>query len=125
MDARSDDRQFWLRFLLVIGMLLGAMSLLTLPVVLAGWSGSALGRFVTLFSGLTVFPACALAFWFRRLACLWLTANATLVIAAEMMPGQHIRGLDLGSIASFVIPVAIALCLDYTAIRHWPTALNR
>jgi hypothetical protein len=124
-DAKSDDRQFWLRFLLVVGMLVGAMTLVTLPVVLGGWSGSALGFFATVFSAVTVLPACAMAFWFRRIACFWLTLNGVLVVVAEVTPGQQVRGLDLGSIASFIVPVTIALCLDYTEIRRWPGALGR
>lgn len=123
MDTKSADRQFWLRFLLVVGLLCGTMPLITFPVVLRGWTGSGFGFFAIAFSALTVLPACALAFWHRRIACVWLTVNAVVVFVAAVQ--RLVPAFDLGTILDIVSPVVIAGALDYTEFAHWPGALER
>jgi hypothetical protein len=123
MDMKSADRQFWLRFLLVVGMLFGTMPLITLPIVLRGWVGSEFGFFTTAFGAFTVLPACALAFWRRRAACIWLSINGVLVFTAAMQ--RLVPAFDLGTILNIVSPIAIAGALDYTEIARWPGALER
>jgi hypothetical protein len=123
MDMKSVDRQFWLRFMLVIGMLCGTMPLIALPLTLHGWNGSVGGLFATAFSALTVLPACALAFWHRRIACIWLTISGFLVTA--MAVTRQFPGLDVGAIFNLASAVVMACTLDYTEIARWPGALER
>jgi hypothetical protein len=123
MDMKSAERQFWLRFLLVVGMLCGTMPLITLPLTLRGWNGSAFGLFSTALSALTVLPACALAFWHRRIACLWLTINAAMVVTMAVL--RQLPALDLGEIFNLTSPIVIACALDTMEIARWPGALKR
>ncbi len=123
MDMKSADRQFWLRFLLVVGMLFGTMPLIALPLTLRGWNGTAFGLFATAFSALTVLPACALAFWHRRIACIWLTINAAMAVTMAAL--RQVPVLDLGAIFNLTSPIAIACALDTMEIARWPDALKR
>jgi hypothetical protein len=123
MDMKSAERQFWLRFLLVVGMLCGTMPLITFPLTLRGWNGSAFGLFATAFSALTVLPTCALAFWHRRMACIWLTINAVLVVTAVVL--RQLPALDWGVIFNLTTPILIACALDAIEIARWPGALER
>lgn len=125
MDAKSVDRQFWLRFMLVIGMLLGTMPMIDLPLIVPHWTGSAFGLFATIFSAATVLPACAMAFWRRRIACVWLTINGVILIAAEAVAAPRPHGVGTGELVSVAVPILIACVLSYTEIRRWPGALER
>ena len=123
MDMKSAERQFWLRFLLVVGMLCGTMPLITLPLTVRGWNGSAFGLCATAFSALTVLSACALAFWHRRTACIWLTINAAMIVLWAVL--RQLPVLDLGAIFNLTSPIVLASALLYMEIARWPDALKR
>ncbi len=124
VDEKLQMRQFWLRALLVVGLLWGGMPFLTLPLVLMGAVAAPFGLMVALVNGLTVAPACTLAFWHRRAACIWLSLNAV-VCAVAIALSKHETG-DRSFVATISLAgsALIALCLDFMEIRRWPAALG-
>jgi len=125
MDEKSRLRQFWLRVLLTVGMLWGTMPLITLPLLTRGPNDTAFDLLAAIFNSLTVLPACALAFWHRRVACIWLTVNAAIVLSAALTWMGRTKSFDLVSAAGYAGSVAIAACLDFMEIKRWPGALER
>jgi hypothetical protein len=128
-DARNDEklrlRQFWLRVLLALGMLWGTGIFIMVPLVFRGANDTSFDVFAAVFNGLTILPACALAFWHRRVACIWLSANAaTVVIAATSWMGRT-REFPVGPVIGVAVSVFVALCLDYMELWRWPAALQR
>ncbi len=128
-DATDEEkkrmRQFWLRVLLVLGMLWGGMPFITTPLIFRGPSGPGFDVFAAVFNGLTVLPACALAFWHRRGACIWLSLNAASVAVAVTLTMTRTRHVDLVALVGAAGPVLLALILDYMELLRWPTALER
>lgn len=124
-DEKSRLRQYWLRVLLVIGLLWGTMPPITIAFVILGWQGSQFVLFALIFNAATVLAACALAFWHRRTACVWLTINALLNAAALAMCVRQPNLLDMPDIAALAGPVVIAAILDYMEIKRWPGALEK
>jgi len=124
-DEKSRLRQYWLRVLLVIGLLWGTMPPITIAFVILGWQGSQFVLFALIFNAATVLAACALAFWHRRTASVWLTINALLNAAALAMCIRQPNLLDMPDIAALAGPVVIAAILDYMEIKGWPGALEK
>jgi hypothetical protein len=124
-DEKAPLRQYWLRVLLAIGLLWGTMPLITIALVIAGWSGPFFVLLAMVFNAFTVLPACALAFWHRRTACIWLSVNAVLAAVALCIAILHPELLNLPEIAALAGPVVIAGCLDFMEIKGWPGALER
>ncbi len=122
---KTRMRQFWLRVLLVLGILWGGMPLLTLPLVVMGVIPAPFGLFVTIVNGVIVAPACTLAFWHRRSACIWLNLNAVMAGVAIALLKPQTSEVYLDGTIGLVGSVVIALCLDFMEIRRWPQALNR
>lgn len=75
MDEKPGLQQFWHRSLLVMGILWGIIPLVTLPFIIRGTNDSSLDILAAISNGLTIFPASVLAFWHRRIACVWLSIN--------------------------------------------------
>ncbi len=125
LDEKTRMRQFWLRVLLVLGILWGGMPFLTLPLVVMGVIAAPFGLFVTIVNGVIVAPACTLAFWHRRSACIWLSLNAMMVGVAIALIKPQTSEVYLDGTIGVVGSVVIALCLDFMEIRRWPPALNR
>jgi hypothetical protein len=125
VEEKSRMRQFWLRVLLVLGLLLGGMPFITAPLAFGGMNETPLDVFAAVFNGFTVLPACALAFWHRRGACIWLTVNAATMVTAISLNMERTRHFNLGALIGAAGPVFVALCLDYMELRRWPAALNR
>jgi hypothetical protein len=117
-------RQFWLRVLLALGILWGGMPFLTLPLLFIGSMEPTLNVFVVVFNALTVAPACVLAFWRRRIACVWLSVNAVVIMATIAAAFVRGHGVALGSVAGFIGSVIVALCLNFMEIMRWPKALG-
>jgi hypothetical protein len=124
-EEKKRMRQFWLRVLLALGMLWGGMPFITTPLIFRGMSQPGFDVFAAVFNGLTVLPACALAFWHRRGACAWLSLNAASVATAVSLTMIRTRHLDPLALAGAAGPVLLALILDYMELRRWPTALER
>jgi hypothetical protein len=83
------------------------------------------GLFVTIVNGVIVAPACTLAFWHRRSACIWLSLNAVVVGMAIALMKPQTSEVYLDGTIGLAGSVLIALCLDFMEIRRWPPALNR
>ena len=79
---------------------------------------------VVVFNALTVAPACVLAFWRRRIACVWLSVNASVIVVSIALAFARGHGVALGSIAGFIGSVIVALCLNFMEIMRWPRALG-
>ena len=124
-DERSRMRQFWLRVLLVLGMLWGTMPFITVPLLFKGANDTPFDVFAAAFNGLTVLPACALAFWHRRIACIWLSANAVTVVIAMISFMGRTRAFSPETTIGACGSVIVALCLDYMDLLRWPTALQK
>jgi hypothetical protein len=124
-DYQFRSRQFWVRIVLALGIFWGIIPLITVPFVTRGMNDSALDVIAPVFSSLTILPASILGFWHRRVACVWLSANAALLapVAVSVMRRNHLY--DLGTILSVAVPVLIAILLDTMEIRRWPGALDR
>jgi len=124
-DGKEPLRQYWLRVLLVIGLLWGTMPPITITFVILGWAGPPFVLGAMIFNAFTVLPACALAFWHRRAACVWLTVNGIIAAAALAIAFQHSNLLSVPEMAALGGPVVIAGCLDFMEIKRWPGALTR
>lgn len=106
-------------------MLWGGMPFVTGPLVARGTIQSHFAITAALFSSFTILPACALAFWRRRLACVWLTANAIAILwvwGASLRSGHLIHFTESVGILG---AVALAATLDFMELRHWPRALEK
>ncbi len=123
-NETPNMRQFWLRVLLALGILWGGMPLLTLPLAFMGVVPAPFGLLVALVNGITVAPACALAFWHRRGACIWLSLNAVVCAAAIALSAHQAGDRYFVAMISLAGSVVIALCLDFMEIRRWPGALR-
>ena len=124
MDQRSRLRQFWLRFLLALGILWVTIPLITVPFVFRGANDSTFDVLTAVCNGLTILPACVLAFWHRRMASIWLTVNGAMIMIAVLSSARPIRAYDPGEIIGILVPVLIAICLDFIEARRWPGALD-
>lgn len=124
-DGKDPLRQYWLRVLLAIGLLWGTMPPITIAFVILGWSGPVFVLGAMIFNAFTVLPACALAFWHRRAACVWLTVNGILAAAALAITFEHPNLLSVPEMAALGGPVVVAALLDFMEIKGWPGAVNR
>jgi hypothetical protein len=125
MDERSRLRQFWLRILLAFGIFWGIVPLITLLFITRGTNDSVLDVLAPIINSLTILPASILAFWHRRLACIWLSANAALLLPVAISVMARTHQYDLGTVLGAIVPVLIAVCLDFMEIGRWPAALER
>jgi hypothetical protein len=91
MDDKSSQQRFLLRVLLLEGLVWGVVPLITLPFITRGSQESSFDVWAVIVNGVTVTPASALAFWHRRIACIWLTINGVLVVIAvsPYVPGMQ------------------------------------
>ena len=123
-DEKQQTRQFWLRALLVVGLLWGGMPFLMLPLVLMAVVPAPLGLGIALVNGLSLAPACTLAFWHRRAACIWLSANAVACLIAMAWSKHQASDAYFVAMVSLTGSVLIALFLNFMEIRRWPAALG-
>jgi hypothetical protein len=125
MDQSLRLQQFYLRFLLVAGMLWGGMPFVTGPLVAQGTGQSHFAIVAALFSSFSLLPACALAFWHRRIACLWLSANALAIVAVWLDSARAGRSISVTESIGILGSLALAVTLDYMELRRWPGALQK
>jgi hypothetical protein len=124
MDEQARGRQFWLRVFLVIGMLWGFLPLIMAPFITKGTYDTSFDIFASILNSVTILPACALAFWHRRVACVWLSINGALLAIALVTFVGRTGKVDALTTVEVAGPVLIALCLDYFEARRWPPAVN-
>jgi len=125
MDETARLRQFYLRFLLVGGMLWGGMPFLTSPLINRGAGSSTVAIAAAVFSSVSLLLACTIGFWRRRIACIWLTFNVLVLIAslaASAMSGEHFGVWEMVGVAG---AIAIAFLLDFMELQRWPGALEK
>ena len=103
----------------------GIIPLISLPFISHGARDSTLDIWAVVMNSLTIFPACVLAFWHRRVACVWLTINAGLVITSMTFYVLRTHQYRVGSIIGTVVSALLALFLDMAEVRGWPGALDR
>ncbi|MGA7339611.1 MAG: hypothetical protein WBE72_11685 [Terracidiphilus sp.] len=125
IDAQFLERQFWLRVLLAIGILWGTMPPIAIAFIFIGWQGPAFDLATLIFNAFTVLPACVLAFWHRRTACVWLSVNAVLAAITLLDYARHPALLNFWEAVGIAGPLMIAIVLDWMEIRGWPGALER
>lgn len=124
-DDKARTRQYWLRTLLVIGILWGFLPFIMAPFISRGAHDSTYDIVASILNSLTILPACALAFWHRRIACVWLSVNAVVLAGALADFILRTRKLDSTMIAEVVGPVLFAVCLDYVEAMRWPAAVDK
>jgi uncharacterized membrane protein len=103
----------------------GIIPLISLPFISSGARDSTLDIWAVVVNSLTIFPACVLAFWHRRPACVWLTINAGLVVTSMTFYVLRTHQYRLGSIIGTMVSVLLAVLLDLAEVRRWPGALDR
>ena len=125
MDENARSRQFTQRTILAIGILWGFMPLVLTPFITRGANDTSFDLFASVFNSLTLLPACTLAFWRRRIACVWLSVNAVLIACALatfiLRTGQY----QVWMIAQVAGSVGMALWLDAVEALRWPAPLEK
>jgi hypothetical protein len=124
IDDRFAKRQFWLRSLLVVGLLWGFLPFITAPFITRGPNNTHFEVLASVVNSLTILPACALAFWHRRIACIWLTINAALIGSALATFIHRTGQFNTWMIVQVAGPILFALLLDFFEARRWPPAVN-
>ena len=122
MNEKQQEKQFWLRVLLTVGMLWGFLPFIMVPYITKGQGFTDFDIMASVLNSLTVLPASALAFWHRRIACVWLSVNAVVLPVALATYIERTGRSDGLMIAEVAGPVLIALCLDVIEALRWPAA---
>ena len=122
MNEQSQMRQFWLRVLLTAGTLWGFLPFIMTPFITKGQGFTDFDIAASVLNSLTVLPASVLAFWHRRIACVWLSVNAVVLPVALATYIARTGEVNAHMIAEVAGPVLIALCLDVTEALRWPPA---
>jgi hypothetical protein len=125
MEAQARRRQFWLRSLLSVGIVWGLIPLITLPFITHGTNDSALDVWAAISNGVTLLPVSVLAFWHRRIACVWLTINGALVVSSISTYVLRTHSHPLASMIGAVVSAIVAISLDVMEVQRWPGALDR
>src|SRR5579863_2826483 len=111
MDENARGRQFWLRVFLVIGMLWGFLPLIMAPFITKGRYDTTFDILASILNSLTILPACVLAFWHRRVSCVWLSINGALLAIALVTFIRRTGQVDAMTTIEVAGSVLIALCL--------------
>lgn len=123
IDEKAQGRQFWLRVFLVMGILWGFLPFVMAPFITKGPNDTYFDIVASVLNSVTILPACALAFWHRRIACLWLSVNAVVIGTALVSyigrTGKH----DSMMIFEVCGPIVIALLVDVLELLRWPPAV--
>lgn len=114
-----------MRTLLLVGILWGFLPFVTAPFITKGPGDTYYDIFASVLNSLTIMPACALAFWHRRIASVWLSVNAVVLSIALATFIRRTGKIDKLMIAEIAGPVLIALCIDFMELRRWPAALEK
>jgi hypothetical protein len=122
---QAQTRQFWLRTLLVVGILWGFLPFVMTPFITRGAYDTSFDIFASVLNSLTILPACALAFWHRRIACIWMSVNAVVLATALATFLRRTHRFDSMMIAEVAGPIVFALCLDFAEARRWPAAVEK
>ncbi len=127
MNQQSRLRQFYVRTVLAVGLLWGAFLLVQLLVfaLTPGSKASPLDTLAVVVNCLSVFPACIVAFWHRRAACVWLILNGLFIAATTVRFTLHSHQYDWGMILGVLLSIALAITLLVIELRGWPGALAR
>ena len=125
MNEQERVRQLWLRTLLVIGLVWGLTPLITLPFITRGMNDSTLDVWAAISNGLTLLPASVLAFYHRRLACIWLSVNGALVVTSMSTYVLRTHSHPVASMIGAGVSAAVAVSLDVMEVQGWPEALDR
>jgi hypothetical protein len=125
MNEKTRLRQFWLRLLLALGIMWGTAALIGIVFVFKGTNDSDFDVLAAVFNDLTVFPACILAFWHRRAACIWLMVNGVMLLVAFATFTQRTHELRIGPSVGVGIVMLITVLLSLMELRGWPNALDR
>lgn len=120
MDEKPGLQQFWHRSLLVMGILWGIIPLVTLPFIIRGTNDSSLDILAAISNGLTIFPASVLAFWHRRIACVWLSINGILVVTSVALFTLRTHEYQSNAIIGAAVSVLLAVSLVLMEIQQWP-----
>lgn len=125
MDEKARLRQFYLRCLLLAGILWSGMPFLTAPLVNRGIAHPPLAVMASIFGCASLLLASVLGFWHRRVACVWLSLSALALLAAmaaSARSGSPFRSYETIGVAGSIV---IALCLDWMEFARWPGALDK
>jgi hypothetical protein len=127
MDERARLQQFYLRTVLAVGLLWGAFLLVQLLelALTPGTKGSFVNALAVVVNCLSVFPACILAFWHRRAACVWLGLNAGFITATTIRTILHTHQVYGGFTFGVLLSIALTITLIVIEVRGWPGALAR
>ncbi len=127
VDKQLELRIFYLRSLLVFGLIWGAGLLIQLPFVILSMASSDtfFSSFFVVLNSLTIAPVCVLAFWRRRVASIWLVLDAVLMAGYVADFIFRAREYPWGLILVATVSALLAICLATIEIKRWPGALDR
>ncbi len=124
MDEKDRLRQLYLRTLLGLGITWGCALFIAAPFIFRGKDDTTFEVCMAVFNSVTIMPACILAFWHRRMACIWLTVNAIGIVFAWALSINRIRSITVSIAIGLAVPVLIAATIDWMELRSWPKALQ-
>ena len=124
IDEKTRLRRFWLRTILVIGILWGFLPFVMAPFITKGPNDTYFDIFASVLNSITILPACTLAFWYRRIACIWLSINAVVIAAALVTFIARTGKFEAMMIIEVGGPIVFAVWLDVLEALRWPAALE-
>jgi FtsH-binding integral membrane protein len=125
MTEREVDQQFWQRCCAALGMMWGLIPLITLPFASGGPTDTPLDMWAAILNGFTLLPASVLVLWHRRLACIWMTLNAVLIVSALTAFTLRNHTYEVGIIIGAAVSVLLAIFFDIAELKRWPQPINR
>lgn len=125
MTIRERLRQLWVRTFLRVGIIWGVIPFVCLPFITRGQLDSTLDELAVVINSLSIMPASIVGFKYRALACVWLSINAILVALSVILYTFRTHDVRIGSIVGAVVSVVLAIFLDYSQAKGWPSALQK
>ncbi len=124
-DEAIRLQRFWQRTVLALGILWGFMPLVLAPFITKGPSDTYFDIFASVLNSVTLLPACALAYWHRRLASIWLSINAVIIASALAMYIARTGQYGVWMIVQVAGSVGFAVWIDVVEAQRWPAPLEK
>jgi len=106
-------------------MLWGLIPLITLPFASGGPTDTPWDVWAAVLNGFTLLPASALVLWHRRIACIWLTLNALVIVIALTAFTLRNHTQHVGVFIGAFVPIFLAIFFDIAEVRRWPLPVHR
>ena len=124
METRERLRRLWVRTFLAVGIVWGVLPFVSLLFITRGQLDSTLDEVAVVINSLSVMPASIIGYKYRVVACVWLSINAVLVALSVISYTLRTHDVRIGSIIGATVSIALAIFLDYSQAKGWPSALE-